>query len=91
MITRMIAAFRTNFTDYLQDIWIYSDFQKLKKTGSEGSSGYGLEVYAETKNGNVINIDSLYNSSLSVEENLPETIGENAAKRLIDEMMFVRF
>ena len=32
----------------------------------------------------------MYNSNLSVEENLPETIGENAAKRLLDEMMFVR-
>ena len=63
----------------------------MKKSGNEGSSGYGLEVYAETKNGNVINIDSMYNNNLSVEENLPETIADLAAKRLLDEMTFVKF
>ena len=50
-----------------------------------------MEVYAETKNGNVINIDSLYNVNLGIEENLPENIGEIAAKRLLDEMTFVNY
>ena len=48
-----------------------------------------MEIYGETKNGNIINIDSIYNVNLGVEENLPEAIAEIAAKRLLDEMTFV--
>lgn len=76
---RMIDKARSVFTNFLSDVYIFSDHFKGKEGGN--SSGYGMNLIAETTEG------ILYSAEYYAEAgSTPEDIGEYAAKLLLEEI-----
>ncbi len=83
----MVNSCREIFNDYIPDVWIYSDYYKGQK--SSLNSGYGISLVAETNTGALLSADEVYDFSKGVKENLPETLGQTGALRLLDEILYV--
>lgn len=76
---RMIDKARSVFTNLLADVYIFSDHSKGKECGN--SSGYGMNLIAETTEG------IIYSSEYYAEESVTaEYVGEYAAKLLLEEI-----
>jgi RNA 3'-terminal phosphate cyclase-like protein len=86
ILNRIISSARNVLNDYIPDVWIYSDHYKGPKSGL--SSGYGVTLVTESTTGCQIAVDEIFEAKSIQEESLPEVIGEKAAMRLLDELLY---
>ena len=89
ILNRIVTKAREVLNDYLPDVWIYTDLSKSAKGGV--SSGYSVNLIAETNKDILISVDEAYEDGKTQEDNMPETIGERVALRLLDELLYVTF
>jgi len=86
LLNRIVTKAREVLNDYLPDVWIYTDLMKSGKGGP--SSGYSVNLIAETNKDMLISSDEAYEEGRTQEENMPETLGEKIALRLLDELLY---
>lgn len=84
----MVSKVRDIFNDYIPDVWIYTDYYKGDKAGA--SPGYGITLIAESNSKCLISAEENYDLAESKENNLPESLGEKCALRLLDEVYYVK-
>jgi len=78
IINRVVDAARGILTNYIPDVWIYTDVHAAK----EGSAGYALSFVAESNNGCLISAEATASPGLS-----PEDVGRAAASQLLEEIL----
>ena len=86
-MNRIVSQARNVLNDYIPDVWIYTDLNKGSRQGE--SSGFAVSLCAETNKDCFITADDGYDEHASAEDNLPENVGERAALRLLDEILYV--
>lgn len=82
-ITSKVQEIMGKFTS---DIWINQDMCKSSKAGS--SSGFSLNLIAETEEGQMIGVDDGYDLRESQDNNLPDFVAERCVQRLLDEILY---
>ncbi|KAK7895616.1 hypothetical protein WMY93_020941 [Mugilogobius chulae] len=84
MGNRIVESARSVLNQFLPDIYIYTDH--MKGTHSGKSPGFGLTLVAETLNGTFLSAEMSSTPQGQGEPVLPEDIGKNCAKRLLEEI-----
>ncbi|XP_059486161.1 probable RNA 3'-terminal phosphate cyclase-like protein [Neocloeon triangulifer] len=83
MSNRIVEAAKGVLLKFLPDVYITTDHNKGASAGK--SPGFGLSLVAETTNGVFYTADAVSNAS-GEEPSVPETIGEQGAFRLLEEI-----
>lgn len=78
---RIVDSARGVLNHFIPDVYIYSDHYRGEQSGA--SSGYGLSLAAETTTGCIISAERVATTDGNT---LPEDIGANAAKRLLQDL-----
>ena len=86
-MNRIVTKAREVLNDFIPDVWIYTDIAKSNKGAA--SSGYSVNLIAESNKGLMFSVDEAFEEGKTQEENMPETIGERVALRLLDELLYV--
>ncbi|XP_013917811.1 PREDICTED: RNA 3'-terminal phosphate cyclase-like protein isoform X1 [Thamnophis sirtalis] len=81
---RMVDSARSILNKFLPDIYIHTDH--MKGTSSGKSPGFGLSLVAETTNGTFISAELASNPQGQGAAVLPEDLGVNCAKLLLEEI-----
>jgi len=84
IITRVIDSARGVLNELLPDVYIHSDHYKGTHGGGK-SPGYSIYLKAETTTGVMLSVERTCSTEEGARE-LPETIGEEAAFLLLDEV-----
>src|SRR4051812_16304106 len=87
ILNRIVSKAREVLNDYLPDVWLYTDLMKAGKGGP--SSGYSVNLIAESnKDYLLFSVDEAFEEGKSQDYNMPESIGERIALRLLDEILY---
>uniref|UniRef100_A0ACB8ES52 rRNA-processing endoribonuclease n=1 Tax=Sphaerodactylus townsendi TaxID=933632 RepID=A0ACB8ES52_9SAUR len=81
---RIVDSARNILNKFLPDIYIYTDH--MKGTSSGKSPGFGLSLVAETTNGTFLSAELASNPQGEGVAVLPEDLGTNCAKLLLEEI-----
>ncbi|XP_077201054.1 RNA 3'-terminal phosphate cyclase-like protein [Paroedura picta] len=81
---RIVDSARSILNKFLPDIYIYTDH--MKGTSSGKSPGFGLSLVAETTNGAFLSAELASNPQGDGVAVLPEDLGTNCAKLLLEEI-----
>nr|XP_056704363.1 RNA 3'-terminal phosphate cyclase-like protein [Euleptes europaea]XP_056722669.1 RNA 3'-terminal phosphate cyclase-like protein [Euleptes europaea] len=81
---RIVDSARSILNKFLPDIYIYTDH--MKGTSSGKSPGFGLSLVAETANGAFLSAELASNPQGEGVAVLPEDVGTNCAKLLLEEI-----
>ncbi|KAJ6669555.1 hypothetical protein lerEdw1_000103 [Lerista edwardsae] len=81
---RIVDSTRSILNKFLPDIYIYTDH--MKGTSSGKSPGFGLSLVAETTNGTFLSAELASNPQGEGAAVLPEDLGTNCAKLLLEEI-----
>ncbi|XP_072904437.1 RNA 3'-terminal phosphate cyclase-like protein isoform X2 [Hemitrygon akajei] len=84
MANRIVDSARSILNKFIPDIYIYTDHMKGANSGK--SPGFGLSLVAETTNGTVLSAELVSNPSGQGSPVLPEDLGKNCAKLLLEEI-----
>uniref|UniRef100_A0A8B9GFJ3 RNA 3'-terminal phosphate cyclase-like protein n=1 Tax=Amazona collaria TaxID=241587 RepID=A0A8B9GFJ3_9PSIT len=84
MANRIVESARSILNKFLPDIYIYTDHMKGVSSGK--SPGFGLCLVAETINGSVLSAELASNPQGQGAAVLPEELGQNCAKLLLEEV-----
>ncbi|XP_069776639.1 RNA 3'-terminal phosphate cyclase-like protein [Narcine bancroftii] len=84
MVNRIVDSARSILNKFLPDIYIYTDHMKGANSGK--SPGFGLSLVAETTNGTFLSAELVSNPSGQGLPVLPEDLGMNCAKLLLEEI-----
>ncbi|KAJ7421758.1 RNA 3'-terminal phosphate cyclase-like protein [Willisornis vidua] len=84
MANRMVESARGILNKFLPDIYIYTDHMKGASSGK--SPGFGMCLTAETINGTVLSAELASNPQGQGAAVLPEELGQNCAKLLLEEI-----
>ncbi|KFV54778.1 RNA 3'-terminal phosphate cyclase-like, partial [Gavia stellata] len=84
MANRMVESARSILNKFLPDIYIYTDHMKGVSSGK--SPGFGMCLTAETINGTVLSAELASNPQGQGTAVLPEELGQNCAKLLLEEV-----
>ncbi|KAJ7986878.1 hypothetical protein DPEC_G00332970 [Dallia pectoralis] len=84
MANRLVDSARSILNKFIPDIYIYTDHMKGDKSGK--SPGFGLTLVAETLNGTFLCAEQVSTPQGQGEPVLPEDLGRNCAKLLLDEI-----
>ncbi|XP_068784197.1 RNA 3'-terminal phosphate cyclase-like protein isoform X1 [Struthio camelus] len=84
MANRMVESARSILNKFLPDIYIYTDHMKGVNSGK--SPGFGLCLVAETINGTILSAELASNPQGQGVAVLPEELGQNCAKLLLEEV-----
>ncbi|KAG8130585.1 putative RNA 3'-terminal phosphate cyclase-like protein [Naja naja] len=85
---RMVDSARSILNKFLPDIYIHTDH--MKGTSSGKSPGFGLFLVAETTNGTFLSAELASNPQGQGAAVLPEDLGVNCAKLLLEEIHRLR-
>ncbi|XP_073201357.1 RNA 3'-terminal phosphate cyclase-like protein isoform X2 [Lepidochelys kempii] len=81
---RIVDSARSILNKFIPDIYIYTDH--MKGTSSGKSPGFGLSLVAETTNGTFLSAELASNPQGQGTAVLPEELGLNCAKLLLEEI-----
>ncbi|KAF2978167.1 hypothetical protein EK904_007298 [Melospiza melodia maxima] len=84
MANRMVESARGILNKFLPDIYIYTDHMKGVNSGK--SPGFGMCLTAETINGTILSAELASNPQGQGAAVLPEELGQNCAKLLLEEV-----
>ncbi|RMC19469.1 hypothetical protein DUI87_04081 [Hirundo rustica rustica] len=84
MANRMVESARGILNKFLPDIYIYTDHMKGVSSGK--SPGFGMCLTAETINGSILSAELASNPQGQGAAVLPEELGQNCAKLLLEEV-----
>ncbi|KAM6033769.1 RNA 3'-terminal phosphate cyclase-like protein [Chlamydotis macqueenii] len=84
MANRMVESARSILNKFLPDIYIYTDHMKGVSSGK--SPGFGMCLTAETINGTILSAELASNPQGQGAAVLPEELGQNCAKLLLEEV-----
>ncbi|NXX96444.1 RCL1 protein, partial [Centropus bengalensis] len=84
MANRMVESARSILNKFLPDIYIYTDHMKGVSSGK--SPGFGMCLIAETINGTILSAELASNPQGQGAAVLPEELGQNCAKLLLEEI-----
>ncbi|XP_067295902.1 RNA 3'-terminal phosphate cyclase-like protein [Pseudorasbora parva] len=84
MANRIVDAARSILNKFIPDIYIYTDHMKGLSSGK--SPGFGLTLVAETVNGTFLGAEVVSTPQGQGEPVLPEDLGRNCAKLLLEEI-----
>uniref|UniRef100_A0A3P8QT09 RNA 3'-terminal phosphate cyclase-like protein n=1 Tax=Astatotilapia calliptera TaxID=8154 RepID=A0A3P8QT09_ASTCA len=84
MGNRIVESARGILNQFLPDIYIYTDHMKGANSGK--SPGFGLTLVAETLNGYFLSAEMLSTPQGQGDPILPEDLGRNCAKLLLEEI-----
>ncbi|NWI30379.1 RCL1 protein, partial [Sula dactylatra] len=84
MANRMVESARSILNKFLPDIYIYTDHMKGVSSGK--SPGFGMCLTAETINGTILSAELASNPQGQGAAVLPEELGQNCAKLLLEEI-----
>ncbi|KAL0965851.1 hypothetical protein UPYG_G00286580 [Umbra pygmaea] len=84
MANRIVESARSILNKFIPDIYIYTDHMKGDKSGK--SPGFGLTLVAETLNGMFLTAEQVSPPQGQGEQVLPEDLGRNCAKLLLEEI-----
>ncbi|OXB62782.1 hypothetical protein ASZ78_017078 [Callipepla squamata] len=84
MANRMVESARSILNKFLPDIYIYTDHMKGVSSGK--SPGFGICLIAETINGTILSAELASNPQGQGAAVLPEDLGQNCAKLLLEEI-----
>uniref|UniRef100_A0A8C2STN5 RNA 3'-terminal phosphate cyclase-like protein n=1 Tax=Coturnix japonica TaxID=93934 RepID=A0A8C2STN5_COTJA len=84
MANRMVESARSILNKFLPDIYIYTDHMKGISSGK--SPGFGICLIAETINGTMLSAELASNPQGQGAAVLPEELGQNCAKLLLEEI-----
>ncbi|XP_063729821.1 RNA 3'-terminal phosphate cyclase-like protein [Symsagittifera roscoffensis] len=82
--TRILEAAKAVLTNFVPDVYIYSDHRRGDQAGN--SPGFGITLVAETTKEVYYTAEVCSNSSKSKEPSVPEFIGEECAEKLLDQI-----
>ncbi|KAM9440788.1 RNA 3'-terminal phosphate cyclase-like protein [Clarias gariepinus] len=83
MANRIVDSARSILNKFIPDIYIYTDHMKGASSGK--SPGFGLTLVAETVNGTFLSAE-MTSTPQGGEPVLPEELGKNCAKLLLEEV-----
>ncbi|MEQ2217261.1 hypothetical protein XENOCAPTIV_002198 [Xenoophorus captivus] len=89
MGNRIVESARSILNQFLPDIYIYTDHMKGANSGK--SPGFGLTLVAETLNGCFLSAEMSSTPQGQGDSVLPEDLGRNCAKLLLEEVYRVMF
>lgn len=83
---RMVEAAKQVLTNFVPDVYIYTDHRREEQAGK--SPGFGITLVAETTSEVYYSAEMCSNPSNSkgAQVSLPETIGEECAEKLLDQI-----
>ncbi|XP_067839527.1 RNA 3'-terminal phosphate cyclase-like protein isoform X1 [Heptranchias perlo] len=81
---RIVDSARSILNKFIPDIYIYTDHMKGANSGK--SPGFGLSLVAETTNGTFLSAELASNPQGQGSPVLPEDLGKNCAKLLLEEV-----
>ncbi|XP_038660348.1 RNA 3'-terminal phosphate cyclase-like protein isoform X1 [Scyliorhinus canicula] len=81
---RIVDSARSILNKFIPDIYIYTDHMKGANSGK--SPGFGLSLVAETINGTFLSAELASNPQGQGSPVLPEDLGQNCAKLLLEEV-----
>uniref|UniRef100_F7A1P3 RNA terminal phosphate cyclase like 1 n=1 Tax=Ornithorhynchus anatinus TaxID=9258 RepID=F7A1P3_ORNAN len=81
---RIVESARSILNKFIPDIYIYTDHMKGAYSGK--SPGFGLSLVAETTNGTFLSAELASNPRGQGTAVLPEDLGKNCAKLLLEEV-----
>eukprot|EP00076_Gallus_gallus_P016368 XP_015135674.1 RNA 3'-terminal phosphate cyclase-like protein isoform X2 [Gallus gallus] len=84
MANRMVESARSVLNKFLPDVYIYTDHMKGISSGK--SPGFGICLIAETINGTILSAELASNPQGQGAAVLPEELGQNCAKLLLEEI-----
>ncbi|XP_060011027.1 RNA 3'-terminal phosphate cyclase-like protein isoform X1 [Lagenorhynchus albirostris] len=84
MANRIVDSARSILNKFIPDIYIYTDHMKGVNSGR--SPGFGLWLVAETTNGTFLSAELVSNHQGQGAAVLPEDLGRNCAKLLLEEI-----
>lgn len=84
MANRIVDSARNILNKFIPDIYIYTDHMKGANSGK--SPGFGLSLVAETTNGTFLSAELASNPQGQGSAVLPEDLGRNCAKLLLEEI-----
>ncbi|XP_055469760.1 RNA 3'-terminal phosphate cyclase-like protein isoform X2 [Psammomys obesus] len=84
MANRIVDSARSILNKFIPDIYIYTDHMKGINSGK--SPGFGLSLVAETTNGTFLSAELASNPQGQGAAVLPEDLGRNCAKLLLEEI-----
>ncbi|XP_077917481.1 RNA 3'-terminal phosphate cyclase-like protein isoform X11 [Halichoerus grypus] len=84
MANRIVDSARSILNKFIPDIYIYTDHMKGVSSGK--SPGFGLSLVAETTNGTFLSAELASNPQGQGAAVLPEDLGRNCAKLLLEEI-----
>ncbi|XP_004600194.1 RNA 3'-terminal phosphate cyclase-like protein isoform X1 [Sorex araneus] len=84
MANRIVESARSILNKFIPDIYIYTDHMKGVNSGK--SPGFGLSLVAETTNGTFLSAELASNPQGQGAAVLPEDLGRNCAKLLLEEI-----
>ncbi|KAL4617368.1 RNA 3'-terminal phosphate cyclase-like protein [Arapaima gigas] len=84
MANRLVDSARSILNKFIPDIYIYTDHMKGGNAGM--SPGFGLILVAETTNGTFLSAELASNPQGQGSPVLPEDLGRNCAKLLLEEV-----
>ncbi|GAB1302308.1 RNA 3'-terminal phosphate cyclase-like protein [Apodemus speciosus] len=84
MANRIVDSARSILNKFIPDIYIYTDHMKGVNSGK--SPGFGLSLVAETTNGTFLSAELASNPQGQGAAVLPEDLGRNCAKLLLEEI-----
>lgn len=84
MANRIVDSARGILNKFIPDIYIYTDHMKGVNSGK--SPGFGLSLVAETTNGTFLSAELASNPQGQGAAVLPEDLGRNCAKLLLEEI-----
>ncbi|CAO2585121.1 RNA 3'-terminal phosphate cyclase-like protein [Lemmus lemmus] len=84
MANRIVDSARSVLNKFIPDIYIYTDHMKGVNSGK--SPGFGLSLVAETTNGTFLSAELASNPQGQGAAVLPEDLGRNCAKLLLEEI-----
>ncbi|KAM8963665.1 RNA 3'-terminal phosphate cyclase-like protein isoform 2-T2 [Lycaon pictus] len=88
MANRIVDSARSILNKFIPDIYIYTDHMKGINSGK--SPGFGLSLVAETTNGTFLSAELASNPQGQGAAVLPEDLGRNCAKLLLEEIYRVK-
>ncbi|KAG7477066.1 hypothetical protein MATL_G00089360 [Megalops atlanticus] len=84
MANRIVDSARSILNKFIPDIYIYTDHMKGANSGK--SPGFGLTLVAETTSGTFLSAELVSNPQGQGDPVLPEDLGRNCAKLLLEEV-----
>ena len=83
--TRILEAAKSVLTNFVPDVYIYSDHRRGDQAGN--SPGFGITLVAETTKEIYYTAELCSNSSKGKNEpSVPENLGEECAEKLLDQI-----